>query len=327
VKEIESPSKHDKIISTIINHVLEKPQKARLLCAKLMAEVVRLGVISREKYLQGWADILEYADDLATDIPNIWTYFAELIGPSLLCGALPMGALKDICVLCVPCAKAHVLAASVLSFMVKEQSQDEVLKMWTQGQIQWDDLIPAPCNLQEFLQSHNLDAFNASELPMSVIKSELARIVQPKASNEEICKWIDENVTEKQRQDPQFVRALMSAVCSSVITEHESKKQLNEKALKDRCTSILQKYLDHDGDRELQALYALQALMVQMQHPQGLLRTFFDVLYDEDLISEDSFFKWDSSDDPAEAGKGVARHSVRQFFTWLHEPSEDQDEA
>jgi len=49
-----------------------------------------------------------------------------------------------------------------------------------------------------------------------------------------------------------------------------------------------------------------------------VLRNLFDVLYDEELISEETFRRWQGSNDVAEqAGKGVAVRSVQQFFTWL----------
>ena len=58
-----------------------------------------------------------------------------------------------------------------------------------------------------------------------------------------------------------------------------------------------------------------------------LLRDFFDVLYDEDVISEDAFYHWEHSSDPAEqAGKGVARTSVVQFFAWLREADEESQD-
>lgn len=52
--------------------------------------------------------------------------------------------------------------------------------------------------------------------------------------------------------------------------------------------------------------------------PADLLRLFFEALYDEDVIGEDTFYKWKSSKDPAELrGKVVALRSVMAFFTWL----------
>lgn len=57
-----------------------------------------------------------------------------------------------------------------------------------------------------------------------------------------------------------------------------------------------------------------------------LLRMFFDCLYDEDIIKEGAFFKWESSKDPAEClGKGAALKSVNAFFIWLREADFESD--
>lgn len=54
---------------------------------------------------------------------------------------------------------------------------------------------------------------------------------------------------------------------------------------------------------------------------------FFDCLYDEDVISEDAFYKWETSKDPAEQqGKGIALKSVTAFFTWLREAEEESED-
>ena len=59
-----------------------------------------------------------------------------------------------------------------------------------------------------------------------------------------------------------------------------------------------------------------------------LLRMFFDALYDEDVIKEETFDKWGSSKDPAEQqGKGVALKSVTNFFTWLREADIESDNS
>ena len=56
----------------------------------------------------------------------------------------------------------------------------------------------------------------------------------------------------------------------------------------------------------------------------GFLRIIFDVLYDEDVISEETFYAWQNSKDPAEQnGKGVALKSVTSFFAWLGEAEEE----
>lgn len=68
-------------------------------------------------------------------------------------------------------------------------------------------------------------------------------------------------------------------------------------------------------------------LMVHSHCLTDLLRMFFDCLYDEEVISEDAFYKWESSKDPAEQnGKGVALKSVTAFFTWLREAEEESED-
>uniref|UniRef100_A0ACB8FC78 Uncharacterized protein n=1 Tax=Sphaerodactylus townsendi TaxID=933632 RepID=A0ACB8FC78_9SAUR len=63
---------------------------------------------------------------------------------------------------------------------------------------------------------------------------------------------------------------------------------------------------------------ALQALVVKLDQPANLLRMFFNALYDEAVISEEAFFKWEASKDPAEQqGKAVGLKSVTAFYTWL----------
>ena len=56
----------------------------------------------------------------------------------------------------------------------------------------------------------------------------------------------------------------------------------------------------------------------------GVLRLMFDTLYDEDIISEDAFIQWETSDEERK-GKGVAMKQVVQFFTWLREAEDDND--
>lgn len=68
-------------------------------------------------------------------------------------------------------------------------------------------------------------------------------------------------------------------------------------------------------------------LTVRFRLLTDLLRMFFDCLYDEEVISEDAFYKWESSKDPAEQnGKGVALKSVTAFFTWLREAEEESED-
>merc|ERR1712055_941016 len=92
-------------------------------------------------------------------------------------------------------------------------------------------------------------------------------------------------------------------------------------------SGVLKPYLDAQKDREVQALYSLQALVHGLEHPNKLLHSIFDVLYDCDVISEDAFMEWEESTEPGEQeGKGVALKSCTQFFQWLKTAELDDEE-
>lgn len=89
--------------------------------------------------------------------------------------------------------------------------------------------------------------------------------------------------------------------------------------------SLLQKYIDVNTHLELQALFAVQALFVQLDHPPGFIKSYFDTLYDEEVITEDSFNAWESSSEE-QLGKGVAVAASLEFFQWLRSAPEEPAE-
>jgi translation initiation factor 4G len=70
--------------------VIEKNSKKRGDMAKLMQQMVMANMITRGQYSEGVCRILEFAGDLAVDIPKIYDYLAELIAPMVTSTAMPM---------------------------------------------------------------------------------------------------------------------------------------------------------------------------------------------------------------------------------------------
>ncbi|XP_056906369.1 eukaryotic translation initiation factor 4 gamma 3-like [Takifugu flavidus] len=100
----------------------------------------------------------------------------------------------------------------------------------------------------------------------------------------------------------------MRAVCQSVIVDC-GVYTLNTYELLERV-SLLKRYIT-DDQKQLVALNVLQQLVVHIDQPDGLLRMFFDVLWDEEVIQDEAFFKFKSST--------VNLISVSNFFTMLQE--------
>jgi len=330
VQELQEQKNIWMFVTTTINHVLERSEKARKQAGHLLHDVVKRNFISVNDYLKGLNEVLEFAEDMEIDIPKIWSYFGELIGPMVQDSCVPMCFLKDACKPLFG-RKAGVLVAAVLHDASQRLGHIKVGELWRQSKLQWSDFLAASDDTQKFLHDNKLEFTVASGEPHPITRSlsvenimdQLRELLSKKsADNEEVFDWIEANVGEAKSKEPKFIRALMTEVCASAIEGSGSSSKLDENLLKKRSV-VLQKYLDHQAELELQALYALQALVHKLEHPPGLMQMFFDTLYDEDIISEDAFYTWETSTDPAEQeGKGVAKKSVVQFFTWLKEAEE-----
>ncbi|CAI5694635.1 unnamed protein product [Oreochromis niloticus] len=317
-----------------LESTLERSTIAREHMGLLLHQLIKTGILPKEQYYKGLKEILEVAEDMAIDIPHIWLYLAELLTPMLHEGGIPMGELfRDVSKPLIPLDKAGVLLVHILTLLCKEMSHKKAGTMWREAGLQWKDFLPEDVDVNKFVTEKNVEFTlgdesekgKKKELSAADLTRQLDRLIQDKADNQRIFDWIEANLDEQQTSSNMFVRALMTCICQSAII-CEIPYKVDSEQIKRRA-KLLQKYLK-DEQKELQALYALQALMLQMEQPANLLRMFFDTLYDEDVIKEEAFYKWESSKDPAEQqGKGVALKSVTAFFTWLREAEDESDNS
>ncbi|XP_022249627.1 eukaryotic translation initiation factor 4 gamma 3-like isoform X2 [Limulus polyphemus] len=333
--ELTSPTTVSYFISAAINQVLERSSQARLLVGQFLHDLVRSNIIPAEMYIKGLKSILENADDYAIDIPRIWEYLGELIGPMIQDGSIPLSFLKEAAEPCVASGTAGKLLSAVLHAAAGKLGSIKTGELWKKSGLQWTECLSCKQNVEKFIEENKLQ-FTVSEteplpdaqLSIEQIKKKLDFLLQKqKASNEEILDWIEVHVGEERCKNSQFIRALTTAVVESAIEGEGNNCRFNNSAVSDRL-SIFKKYLDNKEDLELQALYGLQALVNRLEHPKGLLLDMFNIFYDLDIISDEAYIRWEQSSDPAEQeGRGVALKSVVPFFTWLKEAEEESADS
>ncbi|XP_061639179.1 eukaryotic translation initiation factor 4 gamma 1-like isoform X4 [Phyllopteryx taeniolatus] len=332
VQEINCPQVLSVFVQFGLESTLERRTEARENLGRLLHQLIKTSILPTEQYYKGLHEILEIAEEMAIDIPHIWLYLSELITPMLHEGGIPMGHLfKEISKPLIPLGKAGDLLVRILSLLCKEMSHNKVGTMWREAELQWKDFLPEDVDVNKFVTEKNVvftlaedsEKSKTKKMSSAELTRQLERLIQDKADNKRLIDWIQANLDEQQITSNMFVRVLMTCVCQSAII-CENPYKVNEEMINHRA-KLLQKFLT-DLQKELQALYALQALMVHMEQPANLLRMFFDTLYDEEVIKDDAFFKWESCKDPAEQqGKGVALKSVTGFFTWLRQADESDN--
>ncbi|KAM3921382.1 eukaryotic translation initiation factor 4 gamma 3 isoform 6-T6 [Leptodactylus fuscus] len=322
-----------------VESTLERSQITRDHMGQLLYLLVQSGKLSKQDFFAGLSETLELADDMAIDIPHIWLYLAELVTPMLKDGGISLKELiTEFNKSLLPVGRTGVLLSEILHLLCKQMSHKKVAALWRETGLRWKDLLPEGEDVQSFVSEKNLDftlsdccspseSLSRKDMTVEELNKRLEQlIIEENASDEQIFDWVEANLDEGQMSSPMFLRALMTAVCKAAIIGDCSSCRVDTTFLKQKVPVLL-KYMDTNVERELQALYALQALIVKLDQPPNLLRMFFDCLYDEEVISEDAFCMWESSKDPAEQnGKGVALKSVTAFFTWLQEAEEESED-
>uniref|UniRef100_A0A3P8TQC7 Eukaryotic translation initiation factor 4 gamma 3 n=1 Tax=Amphiprion percula TaxID=161767 RepID=A0A3P8TQC7_AMPPE len=339
VDELDLSSQLHIFVHVGVESTLERSQITRDHMGQLLFQLVQQGILPKPQFYKGFADTLEQADDMAIDIPHIWLYLAELLSPVLREGGFSMRELfSELSKPLLPVGRAGILISEILHILCKQMSHRTVGSLWRESGLNWNDVLPEGEDVQAFISQQKLQFVqldsSSSEAALSkkiLSPEELSRqlerlLLEDMASDEQIFDWVEANLDESQMSSSPFLRALMTAVCKAAVKDDNTSCRVDT-AIIQRRLPVLLKYLNSDTERQLQALYALQALIVALDQPPNLLRMFFDCLYDEDVISEDAFYKWETSKDPAEQqGKGVALKSVTAFFTWLREAEEESED-
>uniref|UniRef100_A0A3Q3ARZ8 Eukaryotic translation initiation factor 4 gamma 1 n=1 Tax=Kryptolebias marmoratus TaxID=37003 RepID=A0A3Q3ARZ8_KRYMA len=272
VRELDSTELLFVFVRNGLESTLERSTIAREHMGQLLHQLIKTGILPKQQYFKGFQEILEVAEDMAIDIPHIFLYLAELITPMLHEGGIPMGELfREISKSLVLVDKAGVLLVHILTLLCKEMSHKKAGLMWREAGLRWTDFLPEDVDINKFVTEKNVEFTlgdesekSRKEMSSAELTKQLERLIQDQADNQRIFDWVEANLDEQHTSSNVFVRALMTCICQSAVI-CETPYKVDGEQIKQRA-KLLQRYLK-DEQKELQALYALQALMVQMEQP------------------------------------------------------------
>ncbi|XP_071454383.1 eukaryotic translation initiation factor 4 gamma 1-like [Hetaerina americana] len=311
-----------------LEKVLELSPPVRTSLGKFMIYLINEQLISKQLFVDALNKLLVQAEDMLIDVPKFWDYIADILVVLLEEEVLPMSVLRELTSHLQESKLSGPLVLACLNLLFKNKGHMWISEKWKASSLQWKDLM-APEDVDSFVKKHSLEYVmggsgnvvfsTSSKLSMEEVKKKLDEFLSDKVpSTDQIFAWIEGNVGEGVHE-PQFIRALTTAVLENAIENDK----LNEKVM-DHNSRLLQKYVV-DEEKELTCLYASQALVNKLVHPKGLICGIFNFLWDNDLISQDTFKAWDSSKEEQD-GKALAQRYLTQFFTYLNE-TEDCDSS
>ncbi|NWW29089.1 IF4G1 factor, partial [Falcunculus frontatus] len=273
VQELGSPSSLYIFVQNGIESTLERSTISREHMGALLCQLVKAGTLSKEQYYKGLREILEIAEDMEIDIPHIWLYLAELITPILQEEGIPMEELfREITKPLVPIGKATTLLVEVLGLLCKGMGQKTAGKLWRDAGLSWKEFLPEDQDVNKFVTEQKLeytmgdssDMPSRKELTSEELCKQMDKLLKENPNNQRIYDWIEANLSEQQVSSNTFIRALMTSVCHLAIV-FENPYRVDAMVIRNQA-KLLQKYL-RDEQKELQALYALQALVVKLDQP------------------------------------------------------------
>ncbi|XP_046725843.1 eukaryotic translation initiation factor 4 gamma 3-like isoform X3 [Silurus meridionalis] len=158
VKELDQGRMLYLFVRVGVETTLERKQITRDQMGHLFHRLLQAGILSASQFFKGFSETLEVAEDLATDIPYIWRYIAELVHPVLQEGGISLREL--FCEFNKPLltvARAGILFSEILHLLCKQMSQKEVGDLWRDSKLNWADFLPETVDVNNFIMKQKLD--------------------------------------------------------------------------------------------------------------------------------------------------------------------------
>ncbi|CAG2184701.1 EIF4G [Mytilus edulis] len=231
VEELNCPSLSHVFVSECINQVLQRSLVARRHTGLLLHDLVKKSIITDKQYVQGLNSVLVYTEDMTIFIPKLYQYFGELIGLMVQDGSVPLSFLKESCQPLMESGQAGNLVAKILHDVSDREDNEKVRYLWRKSGLEWSDFVPED-QITQFLKEKQLEYTIREDITtttptvrmtLAKIKDNLHDLLEDNpARNEEIFDWIEADLDDFTTKDKKFIRALMTAVCSSAILISEA---------------------------------------------------------------------------------------------------------
>uniref|UniRef100_A0A1L8DS71 Putative translation initiation factor 4f ribosome/mrna-bridging subunit eif-4g n=2 Tax=Nyssomyia neivai TaxID=330878 RepID=A0A1L8DS71_9DIPT len=328
---VKVPEEHKYLgVRAIYDAVLELKKPQREAIGDILTYALRTArSITMESYLHGLRLHMEGIEEMAIDVPMIWEFIPEYLGPLILAKVINLQTLAKVSVNLISAKLGGQLLSRMLSHLVSKRGPSIAMEIWEKSQVTWTDFIE-PSKVDEFIATNNFNflvnkdfstyqSTSSNNVSLEGVQERLKELITTNAPYDTIEEWITANVGTI---DKNFIRILTTVVIESCLYPNS---KINGPLLETQVR-LLTRYIENKEEFEMQCLFAIQKLIFKLEHPSGLMSNIFGTLYDMEVLSCDSFKNWlDSPEEPE--GKGVAVKSLHTFFNniLVNELSDDND--
>eukprot|EP01137_Pigoraptor_chileana_P036489 Opistho-2@32173 len=330
VQELNNPEYHKEVIVTVVNYAMEHKEVDRERAADLFSALFDAGVLNSEQYIQGLSMILEFIEDVAIDIPQVYQFVGAFIGRAVADGHLEFAPVVPELAHLRHSNKALVVIASALKTIKASKGEKAAKAAWTTSGVDVAEQVAEDRkgDLKQALADQGI-AFlleEGSAEPAAVdLEKELFEKLNKNGTNATVLEWIKAHVPASDQTSAEFVRTLTAAVLGDVTSRCVGKADDANiiKTLFEQRASLLKAVVEDQPDRELQVLLAVQAAGHKNRTSKNAFPFFverwFAALYEHEVITSDSFENW-RDDTKHPEGKETAIAETVKFFDFIKEP-------
>ncbi|CAF1537332.1 unnamed protein product [Adineta ricciae] len=130
--------------------------------------------------------------------------------------------------------------------------------------------------------------------------------------------YIADGCVKMNPSDKYYIQNIVLPYLESCIAVYESNKPIIDQSAAQQRAYILRSVIDHDKEKEVQAINGIQTFVIKLKHPPKMARSLFDLFYDEDCVSDRAFLEWFQNMNSEESNDhNHIYQSVLEFFDWL----------
>ncbi|KAH7646412.1 dihydrolipoyllysine-residue succinyltransferase [Dermatophagoides farinae] len=321
----------DEILLSIMRISIGKSEKERELTNQLLNKIKSDQVVNDQIFLSSLKNLFSKINELEVETPRARSYVAAYIANAITENVIILKEIGDL----LDGGQHYPLFPLILQNLHKAKGQSWLFDIFSESKINLMQMVPEPDRNKErmadILEDRNLTFL----YPMLRIESDITKQITSDCSPSSLYRWLKDNVNTTLQNSTEFISVVFSTLLKHIIAKHNNPDNpfvftsalfvQQENELKKYC-QVLQKFLSGKHDLQLVVLYSLQTYCHDHNFPKGLIEKWFNMLYEQEIVDDEVFFKWREDINEEYPGKGKALFQVNKWLIWLEEDDEEEEE-
>ncbi|XP_022163596.1 uncharacterized protein LOC111029064 [Myzus persicae] len=291
-------TRHEEFVKSMSLITLDCPITKTTVAGKIFAELLSKKILSMPAITLGIDDVLKYWNDFLMDYPQFFSYIAAIIAPLLLSQNASFGFnnLKDSCTSIRPDNSCKLFTEVLYKIDSSEEIQNIKEKLggifWIYNK--WNML--ENISLDDFMPNNQINKYFKKDqvgvFLLSIAIYDKMKLTDSKRFYNILQSWICTNISKEIIKSSLFVQALTIAIVILCLKLNHSYHNFFDNV----HVKLLIHYIQFKAlpineiqAREVQCMYGIQIMSATLEHPRGMVLKLFNKLYQDKVISKESF--------------------------------------